>query len=285
MDSDRLADAFGLLDDETRVSIVRELALAMRDRPFDRAASFSDLREAVGVRDSGGFNYHLDRLRGTFVESTEEGYVLTGAGIRVAGAIVGGYYSDDVSHSHTLGLDCPVCGDAIDLQLASGVVSFGCEDHGFTQFGSAGLFDHQSPRETARIVGYATVGDVRLAANGACPLCHSPMQWFVTADPAYTDEPRLNAVCEACGLPLSNSASVFPMVDPALRPVVRDCGLAPDDDPALSLVALYDAQPASATPASDEGQIAFERSLPDGTLVGRVETDGRTVDTVAQLGD
>ena len=46
----------------------------------DGARTLFDLRKAVGIRDAGHFNYQLDRLRGTFVCRTEDGYLLTEAG-------------------------------------------------------------------------------------------------------------------------------------------------------------------------------------------------------------
>ncbi|MEZ3115711.1 hypothetical protein RYH80_07250 [Halobaculum sp. MBLA0147] len=85
---------FALLSDETRVDIVAALAAADAtggETDEDDGASglrFSTLRHRVGVADSGRFNYHLGRLRGTLVERAEERYVLTPAGRRVARTLV-----------------------------------------------------------------------------------------------------------------------------------------------------------------------------------------------------
>lgn len=82
-----LAKVFGLLSDETRLDIVRALA----ERNFEESGrpclSFSELRDRVGVRDAGRFNYHLAQLRGSLVEKTPEGYALTDRGVTV-GALV-----------------------------------------------------------------------------------------------------------------------------------------------------------------------------------------------------
>jgi predicted transcriptional regulator len=75
--------AYALLASEPRVGIVR--ALGESDEP----RSFTALKERVGIRDSGRFNYHLQRLVGTFVERTECGYVLTDDGERVVESIDG----------------------------------------------------------------------------------------------------------------------------------------------------------------------------------------------------
>lgn len=71
------AATFSLLADETRLALVRELAAA------DDPVGFADLCSRVGLSDTGRFNYHLGKLRGTMVEKTPSGYVLTDAGDRV----------------------------------------------------------------------------------------------------------------------------------------------------------------------------------------------------------
>lgn len=77
-------DAFSVLGNETRMEIIQELADASDRLPF------SELRDRVGVSDSGQFNYHLDKLVGHFVEDTEDGYGLRRAGERVIEAVVSG---------------------------------------------------------------------------------------------------------------------------------------------------------------------------------------------------
>jgi DNA-binding transcriptional ArsR family regulator len=69
---------FELLSDETRVRIVSELSAAAG------SLRFSTLCDRVGVQDTGRFNYHLERLRGSLVAKGEEGYVLTETGLTYA---------------------------------------------------------------------------------------------------------------------------------------------------------------------------------------------------------
>jgi len=66
VDPAAVSDALELLSDETRLAVVLELAAADAV-PDGDPLSFSTLRDRVGVRDSGRFNYHLDRLRERFV--------------------------------------------------------------------------------------------------------------------------------------------------------------------------------------------------------------------------
>lgn len=73
-------EAFSLLGNEARLAVL--LALWDAAEPFDEAGSwdpaegnavpFSELRDRVGMRDSGQLNYHLGELEGHFVEQTDE---------------------------------------------------------------------------------------------------------------------------------------------------------------------------------------------------------------------
>jgi hypothetical protein len=91
MDSDERAiapeEAFSLLGNDTRIGIVR--ALWEADEPL----SFSELHDRVGLRDSGQFNYHLNKLVGLFVRQKNGKYELPFAGHRVTGAILSGTYT------------------------------------------------------------------------------------------------------------------------------------------------------------------------------------------------
>ncbi|WP_135365988.1 ArsR/SmtB family transcription factor [Halosimplex halophilum] len=106
------AEAFELLGDETRLSILR--ALAEADEPL----AFTRLRERAGVADSGRFSYHLRRLCEYFVRETADGYELGHAGSRVIAA-TGEADDTDAPTVDTAGSDanaagtdeCPVCGD------------------------------------------------------------------------------------------------------------------------------------------------------------------------------
>lgn len=80
---DALASHFDLLSDESRLEIIGALYRAGSHSPSD-PLSFSALFDRTGITDTGQFNYHLRRLRGPFVEKTDDGYCLT-----TSGAIIG----------------------------------------------------------------------------------------------------------------------------------------------------------------------------------------------------
>ena len=104
------ADALGALASEHRVAILRELAAA------DEPLRFSELRQRIGMDDTGRFNYHLGELRGRFVREVDGGYELGHAGERVvlaAGDLdpEGAAALTDAYEGATDDDACPVCGE------------------------------------------------------------------------------------------------------------------------------------------------------------------------------
>lgn len=75
----------------------------------DDPVSFSELRDRVGVSDSGQFNYHLGKLDGHFVEAAEKGYQLRQPGRWVVGALLTGAVTHDPTVDRaTVDFDCLV---------------------------------------------------------------------------------------------------------------------------------------------------------------------------------
>lgn len=105
------AAAFELLGNEIRLAIL--LAIWEAYEPHGRRAvplSFTELNDRVGVRDSGQFNYHLEKLIGTFVTDTGEGYALKTAGHSIVEAVIAGTGIENASLDVTeTELNCPLC--------------------------------------------------------------------------------------------------------------------------------------------------------------------------------
>jgi hypothetical protein len=105
-----LDEALSILGEETRARIVVELGDAWNaDPPGPTHLSFSELMERVGAQDSGRFNYHLDKLVGTFVTKSEEGYAVRQPGKVVHRAIVAGTFTDRDGMESSPVDDCPTC--------------------------------------------------------------------------------------------------------------------------------------------------------------------------------
>lgn len=101
----RAADALAAVANEHRLAVLRELAAA------DDPLPFSELRERVGIADTGLFNYHLRELCGRFVRQTDGRYELGHAGERVV--LAAGDLDPEGASALAAGTDgaCPVCGE------------------------------------------------------------------------------------------------------------------------------------------------------------------------------
>lgn len=93
---DALASHFDLLSDESRLEIIGALYRAGSHSPSD-PIPFSDLFDRTGLTDTGQFNYHLRRLRGPFVEKTDDGYCLTTEGATIGRLLDQEHTTDDGS--------------------------------------------------------------------------------------------------------------------------------------------------------------------------------------------
>lgn len=201
-DTTNPATAFSTLSDPTRVEIIRELADRRRERPRDPVLTFAELRKSVGVRDSGRFLYHLKKLRGHFVEKTEEGYQLNYSGNEMAAAIMAGTYTDRESLGPVeLDSTCLDCDETAVGRYEDGILSVTCEnDHLLFQWG---LPPNAAADETVEnLVELATMlvfHAVELSLVGTCPKCYDTMTTAV--EPVERDGivPRFYANCDTCG--------------------------------------------------------------------------------------
>lgn len=115
---ERVTEVFSLLGNETRLAII--LALAEASEPLNRetwnpsgmnTVPFSELRERVGSRDPGNFNYHLRKLDGTFIQQTADGYELLAAGSRIVKTVISIAGFEETALPPTqIDLACPNCG-------------------------------------------------------------------------------------------------------------------------------------------------------------------------------
>lgn len=124
-DSERLSpdDAFATLGNETRLGILQTLGRAEDD------LSFSELRDRVGVEDSGQFNYHLEQLVGHFARKTDDGYQLRRAGRRVVEAVLSGAVTDAPDLDRTrVDETCELCGAPLEVTRDGGSIAMYCTE-------------------------------------------------------------------------------------------------------------------------------------------------------------
>jgi len=168
-------DTFSLLAQETRLTILRELAAA---GPADERepVSFAELRRRVGTSDSGRFNYHLDKLQPQFVQHVDEddgpaGYRPTWAGVRVVGTALAGQLDADTVAGETERA-CPQCGATATLTHEDGLLSVDCPNHQFKVPVPAGAADRRDLTELLSVGFALTERLVALSRQGICPNCY-----------------------------------------------------------------------------------------------------------------
>ncbi|PSQ15275.1 ArsR family transcriptional regulator [Halobacteriales archaeon QS_8_69_26] len=202
-------EAFEIVDDGTRVAILRALAERRAEHPRDPALSFSELRKRVGTRDSGRFNYHLDRLRGRFVEKHGEsdGYVLTPSGQKVVSAVLAGAYERGEDRGPMeVDADCFVCGAPLSAEYVDGMVRVTCEHgHGFRDTAPPGAVEDRRMEEVLMLADRVARQEIELAVEGVCPECFGPAPPSIVSldedERPHEDTTHLFvSVCERCGM-------------------------------------------------------------------------------------
>lgn len=108
-------EAFSFLGDGLRLAILQALAERETDAgPRERTIAYSDLRRAVGERDSGKFNFHLRKLTGRFVTHTDDGYRLREPGREAVRLLERGVVDAEANFESTdVDESCPLCGAGI----------------------------------------------------------------------------------------------------------------------------------------------------------------------------
>lgn len=193
------AEAFAVIANETRLSILEALW-----RAPERPVAFSDLRKAVGMRDSAQFNYHLGKLTDHFLVRTDEGYDFRHAGKKVVRAVLEGSFNEHPTlEPFEVDSACTACGEALVASYEDELLSIECSScgklHGRYPFPPGGLND----RTEAEVMD-AFNQRVRhlhcLAADGVCPECNGRMGTEIVRDAenVLDLEVRVDHRCEQC---------------------------------------------------------------------------------------
>lgn len=219
-------DAFEILADETRLGILRVLAAHRRDQPEAGGMGFSELRRAVGMRDSGNFNYHLQQLLDRFVTDTEAGYRLAPAGFEVVGAALAGVYEEREDREPIeLPDPCPACGTSLEASYETGLVSVTCEnDHVFRNVLPPGALDGRDLEDIIGLLTLRTQQDFERALAGVCPNCYAELQWAIDPD-TNGEPPQFQTRCDRCGVVVEVPAGTVNLRHPAVVSFFYDHGI------------------------------------------------------------
>ena len=204
-------EVFGLLSDENRVEILR--ALWEGNKPM----GFSELHSAVGIGDSGQFNYHLDKLVGQFVTRADEGYKLTIAGQQINGSIESGSYTAS-GRMEPVQLDspCPTCGGTRTFYYEDELAMLECDSCSLKARYNIppGVFADADREEIPVVAGRYLRTEIERLHHGFCTRCDGPVE---------------HAVCRVTDVLVGEEEDTEEtedslLVDPQKTPIVRyDC--------------------------------------------------------------
>jgi len=225
-------EAFAALGDRTRIEILRTLA----EDPTE-STSFSELRDRVGVRDSGQFNYHLGKLLGRFVRKTDDGYTTTFAGFQVAGAILAGTYTD-TGAIEPIEIDdpCPSCGAPIVVRYEDEQVDIECSecDEFRASFGMPpGVVDSRDRESLPEAFDRWLRLYVERIVAGFCPTCHGPTTPSIDRE---GEDPIVVYRCERCGDRMHADPTAVVFSHPAVVSFYYDHGVDSRREPTWRLI-------------------------------------------------
>lgn len=205
------AEAFEILGSETRLAILLALWDAYDPHAHTNAVTFSELRERVGIRDSGQFNYHLEKLTDRFIARTEEGYTLRSIGLQLVQTVIAGA-GEDVSLDRTeIDVGCSRCGGATAVMYEDGWLYHVCTecDGGFGHwsdtpegmlFGEpfpATALKNRTPEELFAAGMFRLHQISQMKAGGLCPRCSGVVESLL--DVCEDHETPDGEPCPSCG--------------------------------------------------------------------------------------
>jgi len=238
--------AFTLLGHEIRLDILQ--AFFDRYAPIDpdsrsevrsqRTLSYADLMAATDMEDSGKFNYHLEKLRGVYVEQIDEGYVPTASAISLYDAVVANQPTKTVSVDLAIETACPNCETELRGRYEQEFLTVDCPScdlfWGATyRFPKNGLVVRKG-RGVYEALYDRMMYHVGLARTGQCPSCAGvttitmprerldakstptvemacgTCSWLATVDivSALQFEPQVTSALLEIGIPISEARSM-----------------------------------------------------------------------------
>lgn len=210
----QVTETFKLLSDETRLAILLALWESYDPRDTDNTLSFSDLYDRVGVRDSGNFTYHLNKLTDHFIEEINNGYKLRNAGLKMVQAVIAGRGLQETRLAATeVALTCYRCNAPVEIRYEAEHLYHICTEcvgntgstfAGERPVGTLMKFDfdpsglaNRTPEEVFVACSVVSLREFGLLVRGLCPECSGPVEDSLHICEAHHMSP--GEVCPNCG--------------------------------------------------------------------------------------
>lgn len=174
------ADIFQLLADDTRVDILRAVAVAQYEQGQIGAGTaeltFSEIYDHVDVENTSKLSYHLGELTGTYLRKSDGGYSLSHAGERIVRFILSGNYEQPESFGpESVDGVCIFCGEeALEASLSHQFFRIDCTACEKQVTGQPITPAQAKTRDSdalIRSVKLRSAEDARQIRRGMCPEC------------------------------------------------------------------------------------------------------------------
>ena len=204
-------EAFALLGDETRMAILLALWEEYDPHADDNTVTFSRILDRLKYDDPGNLRYHLEKLRGQFVQQQAEGegYELRETGMKLVRTVIAGAGAGETTmEPNEIDQPCPLCGAPTTISYGDGCLFWACAEcegptpevtdvDGFLSaapFDPAGLVD-RTPQEIRLASLAKTQHKLQLMFDGFCPDCSGSVESWLEV---CTDHDSAG-ICEQCG--------------------------------------------------------------------------------------
>jgi DNA-binding transcriptional ArsR family regulator len=221
------SDIFRLLSDDTRVAILRAVAVAQHEREQVGSGparlAFSDIYDHVEVENTSKLSYHLGELTGTYLRKRDDGYSLSHAGERIVRFILSGNHEQPEPFGpEPVDGACIFCGDAALEASLSGqffrIDCAACERQVTGQPITPAQVATRDRDALIRSVKLRCAEDFRQIRRGMCPECGARLAADVVemSGSALPDADSflVTSSCEAClreyNSPLTYSVASHP---------------------------------------------------------------------------
>jgi DNA-binding transcriptional ArsR family regulator len=220
-------DIFRLLADDTRVDILRALAVAQYE--LEQVGSgaaelaFSEIYDRVDVKSTSKLSYHLGELAGTYLRKTDDGYSLSHAGERIVRFILAENHDQPESFGpEPVDGVCIFCGaDALEASLSHQFFRIdctACQQQVTGQPITPAQVKTRGSDALIRSVKRRSAEDARLIRHRMCPECGAQLSAEVVEVPGSAlpdaDSFVVMSTCEEClreyNSPLTYSAVYHP---------------------------------------------------------------------------
>ncbi|UVE51988.1 hypothetical protein KU306_16835 (plasmid) [Haloferax larsenii] len=233
-----MEEATSILGEQTRMEIIVELGKAWdKHHHQQQKLRFSELMEAVGLTDSGQFNYHLDKLVGSFVAKSDDGYWLPNHGMKLYRLIVSGTFTEREIHKDIDVDDCLSCGGTVRATYRNdNTLVFTCGEcatgYAVIPF-SPGGFTNRTDDDALQAAFRSFYSELRLARQGICPACDGTMETKLVTDlNERLDSLSVSGVisslkCSVCNNYYYSDLSSVALTTDEVRRFLIDSGLEP----------------------------------------------------------